>query len=86
MLSVWSELRSFIDLRGATLQVFCSSRIILTLAYCLYDEAEDRSNAIGVAHAIISSGRRARHSVFSDIEAESVQSSSATGGSKFEPK
>lgn len=83
MPSVWPELRSFLDLRGATLQPHSSRRIILTLAHGLYHEAEDRSAAIEIANAIIASGRRMRQNVPSDIETESVQPSTATGVGEF---
>lgn len=56
--SVWPELRSFLDLRGATLQPHFFRRIILTLAHGLCHEAEDRFAATEIGSAIIAFGRR----------------------------
>lgn len=60
MASVWIELRSFLDARGATLQQHSSRRVILTLAHGLYTEAEDRNAAVEIANDIVSAGRRRR--------------------------
>lgn len=60
MASIWMELRSFLDARGASLQQHSSRRILLTLAHGLYPEAEDRNAAVDIANDIVFAGRRRR--------------------------
>lgn len=60
LLSVWTELRNFLNARGAGLQQYSSRRIVLRLAHGLYAEAEDRTAAIELANHIIAAGRRVR--------------------------
>lgn len=83
MPSVWSELRTFFDLRGATLQPHSSRRIILTLAHGLYHEAEDRTAAIEIANEIIASGRRVRRNVVENTDFKPAQPSTIPGGGEF---
>lgn len=72
MPSVWSELRSFLDLRGAKIQTHSSQSIVFTSANGLYHEAKDRSATIEIANEIIASGRRVWQNTAIDIENQSL--------------
>lgn len=83
MSGVLSELRSFLDLRGAALQSHSFRRLFLTLSYGCYYETKDRSVAIEIANEIIATGRRVRQNIVSDIGTESVLPSGVSGGNEY---
>lgn len=58
MPSVWIQLRKFLKSRGARLQTRSSHRVILTLDYGLYTEAENRTVSIENANLVVFAGRR----------------------------
>ena len=60
MPSVYSNLRDWLDSKGAGLRQHSSRRVMMTLATFLYDEAEEREAATQIAGDIIASGRRIR--------------------------
>ena len=58
--SAYSELRNFLDSRGASMTQHSSRRIKMTLAHYLYEEQEDKQAAVHIVQLIIASDRRNR--------------------------
>ena len=58
--AVLIELRNFLDSRGENLQQHSSHRVVMTLAYSLYEEAEDTHANIDMAREIVAAGPRSR--------------------------
>lgn len=58
--TVYTNLRDWLNSKGANLRQHSSRRVMMTLATSLYDEAEDREAAITIATEIIADGRRSR--------------------------
>lgn len=58
--TMWTEIRNYMNARGANLQQHSSRRVIMTLAHGIYDEAEDRDAAVEMAQLILASTRRVR--------------------------
>lgn len=58
--SVYSELRNFLDSRGARMTQHSSRRIMMTLAHNLYEEQVDKQAAVDIVQLFIASGRRNR--------------------------
>lgn len=67
--AVHTELRDFLDSRGANLQQHSSHRITMTLAHSLYEEPEDTQAAVETARATVAVGHRTR----SDFSRQSGQ-------------
>lgn len=83
MISVWAELRTFLDLRGTTLQLRSLRRIILTLAHGLDHKAEDHIAAIKIVNATIAFGPRVRQNVVKDTDIKPAQLSMTSGGGEL---
>lgn len=60
------ELKSFQGARGVMLQPHSSWRVILTLAYGLYLEVDDKTAAVEMANAIIAASHRTRQVISSE--------------------
>ena len=58
--AIYTELRNFLDARGANMHQHSSHRIMMTLARNVYEEQEDRQAAIEIVSEIMSAGRRMR--------------------------
>lgn len=58
--SVWVELPSYLNAKGAGLQPYSSRRVIMTLDHGIYDDADNRDAATQMARLIVSSGRKVR--------------------------
>lgn len=79
--AVHSELRDFLDSRGANLQQHSSHRIIMTLAHSLYEEPEDTQVAIEIAQSIIVAGRRVRTDLTRQSQLNQAPASLTAGAS-----
>ena len=58
--AIYTELRNFLDARGANMQQHSSCRIMMTLAHNVYEEQEDGQAAIEIVSEIVLAGRRMR--------------------------
>ena len=79
--SAYSELRSFLDSRGASMTQNSSKRIMITLAHNLYEEQEDKQADVHIVQLIIASDRCNRdHSSETKVAPAPVSSSSRCPG------
>lgn len=57
---IFTELRNFLDYKGANMRQHSSRRIMMTLANNIYEEQEDRQAAVDIVSEIVAAGRRMR--------------------------
>ena len=72
--AAYTEVRNFLDSRGANMQQHSSRRIMMTLAHNIYIEQEDKDAAVAIVTEIIAAGRRMR----SDLSRLSEQRTPST--------
>lgn len=79
--SNWTELRNFLNSRGAFLLQYLSRRVVLTIPHYLFIDAEDRTAAVELADRIIALGRRLLTATFKDTFTATTENISTNNSS-----